>query len=66
MNCLLSGRTVLEGVRDDDVGFVGLLQHGTLGRTEEDHEGLGSFDGRVLDVVHDGQTAGLSRKSVSE
>lgn len=52
-------RTVLEGVRDDDVGFVGLLEDGTLRRTEEHHERLRSFDGWVLDVVHDGQTAGL-------
>lgn len=52
-------RTVLEGVRDDDVGFVGLLEDGALRRTEENHKRLRSFDGRVLDVVHDGQTAGL-------
>lgn len=51
--------TVLEGVSDDDVGFVGLLEDSTLRRTEEHHKRLRSFDGRVLDVVHDGQTAGL-------
>lgn len=56
-------RTVLEGVRDDDVGLVRFLQDGAMRGTEEHHERLGPFDGWVLDVVHDGQTAGLERDS---
>lgn len=51
---VLWGRTVLERVCDDDVGFIGLLEDSTLRRTEEHHEGLRPLDGRVLDVIHDG------------
>ena len=55
--------TVLEGVGDDDVGFVGLQQNGPLGGAEEDYEGLGTLDGGVLDVVHDRQTARLGTRT---
>lgn len=57
--CVLLARTVLEGVCDDNVGLVRFLQDGAVRRTEEHHERLGAFDGRVLDVVHNGQAAGL-------
>lgn len=53
--------TVLEGVSDDNIGFIGLLEDSTLRRTEEDHKGLRPFNGWVLDVVHDGQTASLKK-----
>lgn len=56
-------RTVLEGVGDDDVGLVRFLQDGAVRRTEEHNKRLGAFDRWVLDVVHDGQTAGLDRHS---
>lgn len=56
---IILSHTVLEGVSDDDVGFIGLLENSTLRRAEKHHERLRSFDGWVLDVIHDGQTAGL-------
>lgn len=60
--CLWLAHTVLEGVSDDDVGFVGLLEDSALRGTEEHHERLRSFNGRVLDVVHDGQATGLWKR----
>lgn len=51
--------TILERVSDDNVGFIGFLENSTLRRAEKHHKRLGPFDGWVLDVVHDGETASL-------
>lgn len=61
MSDSLCAHTVLEGISDDNIGFIGLLEDSTLRRTEEDNKRLRSFDGRVLDVVHDSQTASLEK-----
>lgn len=55
----MSARTVLEGVADDHAGFVGLLEDSALRGTEKHHKGLRPLNGGALDVIHDGQAAGL-------
>lgn len=54
-------RTILCAVNDINRSLVRLSKNCAIRRAEEDDERLLSFNGGILNVIHDGQTASLKK-----